>query len=97
LSTIAPSSIRTELALSKKRPISLVKSLGDICSASVVDPRTSANSKEHSISAPPWLPVVEAVEEVGRAAAFRRLAAEHLGPKGISVLTSRRRASRRYG
>jgi hypothetical protein len=41
--------------------------------------------------------VVEAVEEVGRAAAFRRLAAEHLGPKGISVLTSRRRASRRYG
>ncbi len=33
----------------------------------------------------------------GRSRSGLRLAAEHLGSKGISVLTSRRRASRRYG
>src|SRR6185369_13106774 len=32
-----------------------LNSRGDVLSARVVDPRTSANRSEHSISAPPWL------------------------------------------
>jgi hypothetical protein len=46
-------SITTRFAQSKKRFISVLNSIGRICSASVVDPRTSANSIEISTSAPP--------------------------------------------
>ena len=53
LSTSPSLSITTRFAQSKKRFISLLNSVGRICSASAVDPRTSANSIEISTSAPP--------------------------------------------
>ncbi len=52
LSTIASWSTRTSVATAKNWFIWRRNSVGDVCSASSVEPRTSANSRLHGISAP---------------------------------------------